>query len=315
MVLEKYINKKFGVNSDKFLEVLQMSPWAEWYLHGSLSELLFKDYIESKWYEIHRIKEKPGWWYNSKSNEARWDFYIRKKWNKKDEWFVIENKWIKTNTEKHLFKINTKPRLFKHLKFLAFPEKDYIEKTYEKGYRTYLKAKEKWENRNKWKKFPKFNWDKKTPWARSFTLEWYWKNEDDLRKWVDQLDEKKLTTDSYLNLEWPIKILSSHAPNTRPALYTGIISAAPLVSDFNIMCVDLFQRIWEHKFVFMNSNTISHSPTSPEHLYQNYHIDYIIPWVKDNLKISPPWYTDIEECIAKTNPIPRKIEESQLDKR
>jgi hypothetical protein len=109
--------------------------------------------------------------------------------------------------------------------------------------------------------------------------------------------------------------LSSHAPNTRPALYTGIISAAPLVSDFNIMCVDLFQRIWEHKFVFMNSNTISHSPTSPEHLYQNYHIDYIIPWVKDNLKISPPWYTDIEECIAKTNPIPRKIEESQLDKR
>ena len=65
----------------------------------------------------------------------------------------------------------------------------------------------------------------------------------------------------------------------------------------------------------MNPNSISHSPTSPEHLYQNYHIDYIIPGVKDNLNIIHTWYEDIEECIRQTNPIPRKIDKSQLDLR
>ena len=65
----------------------------------------------------------------------------------------------------------------------------------------------------------------------------------------------------------------------------------------------------------MNPLTISYSPTSPEHLYQNYHIDYIIPGVKDSLRLSHPWYEDIEECIKLTNPIPRKIDKSQLDER
>ena len=313
--IEQYINRKFGVDSDKFVEVMKMSPGAEGYIHGSLSELLFKGFIESLGFEAYRIKEKPEGGYNAKSDDARGDFYIRKKGNTKDEWYVIENKGIKTNTEKHLFSLYTKDKLFRHLKGLAFPKKDYLEKAYEKGFKTYTKAKEKWEAKNIGKGFPSFRWDKSTPGARAFNLIGYWKDETELRKWVDSLDETKLTTESYLNLEGPVRMLATHAPSNRTAPYTGVKQAAPLVTEFNIMCVDLFQRIGEHKFVFMNPNSISHSPTSPEHLYQNYHIDYIIPGVKDNLNIIHPWYEDIEECIRQTNPIPRKIDKSQLDLR
>ena len=310
-----YIKRRFGVDEHKFVEVMKMSPGAEGYIHGSLSELLFKDFIESKGFEAYRIKEKPEGGYNAKSDDARGDFYIRKKGNIKDEWYVIENKGIKTNTEKHLFTLDTKDRLFKHLKSLAFPKPDYLEKAYNSGFKTYNKAKEKWEKKNAGKNFPKFNWDKRTPGARAFNLIGCWKDEKDLRKWVDSLDDKTLTTESYLNLQGPVRMLTTHAPSNRIAPYTKVRQAAPLVTEFNIMCVDLFQRIGEHKFVFMNPNNISHSPTSPEHLYQNYHIDYIIPGVKDELKLQHPWYDDIEECIRQTKPITRKIDNSQLDLR
>lgn len=313
--ITNYINQKFGVSVDTFLEVLKMSPGAEGYIQGSLSELLFKVYAENIGYEVLRIKEKPEGGYRAKSADARGDFYIRKKNSKKDEWYVVENKGIKTNTEKHLFDVTTKNKLFKHLKPLAFPSDDYLIKTYDKGYKSYLKKKENWEAENTGKKFPEFAWNSKTPGARAFNLKGVWKSIEDLDKWVNQQDESLMTVDAYLNLEGPIRMLATHAPSNRVATYTKIKQAAPLVTEFNIMCVDLFQRIGEHKFVFMNPLHISHSPTSPEHLYQNYHIDYWIKGVKEELNISPPWYNSIDECIKVTKPKPRNLDESQLDKR
>jgi len=314
-VLRNYIKNKFGIDEPKFLEVLKMSPGAEGYLHGSISELLFKDYIEKKGFEAFRIKEKPEGGYNAKSDDARGDFYIRKTGNKNDEWYVIESKGIKTNTEKHLFTLDTKDKLYNHLVFLAFPKDDYLEKAYNKGLKAYNTKKELWESKNSGKTFPPFSWDIKTPGARTFNLIGYWKTKEDLRKWVDSLNNNSLKTESYLNLEGPIRMIATHAPSNRIAPFTKIKQAAPLVTEFSIMCVDLFQRLGKHKFVFMNPLTISHSPTSPEHLYQNYHIDYIIPGIKDNLKVQHPWYEDIEDCIRSTNPPTRKIDKSQLDGR
>ncbi|GAB5466444.1 MAG: hypothetical protein Kapaf2KO_18800 [Candidatus Kapaibacteriales bacterium] len=236
--ISDYIKRKFGVDERKFIEVLKMSPGAEGYLHGSLSELLFKDYVESKNFEAFRIKEKPGGGYNAKSDDARGDFYIRKKGSTKDEWYVIEIKGIKTNTEKHLFSLVNKDKLYKHLKGLAFPKDDYLVKAYNKGLKTYNKAKEKWENKNPGKMFPEFQWDQRTPGARAYNLRGYWNDEEDLKKWVDSLDPRTLTIESYLNLKGPIRMLTTHAPSNRIAPYSKIKQAAPLVSEFNIMCVD-----------------------------------------------------------------------------
>ncbi len=313
--LSDYIKEKFGIHEDKFLEAMQMSPGAEGYLHGSLGELLFKEYVELKGFEALRIKEKPKGGYNAKSDKARGNFYIRKKASTRDGWYVIENKGIKTNAETHLFGLYTKKNLFTHLKSLAFPKPDYLERSYRKGLNAYKKARAEWERKNPGAHFPAFSWDKKTPGSRAFNLIGYWKNEAELKTWVENLNDMSLTKDDYLNLKGPIRILATHAPSNRVAPATGIKQTAPLVSDFNIMCVDLFQRIGAHQFVFMNPNSISHSPTSPEHLYQNYYIDYIIPGVKDTLKLSHPWYGDIEQCIKQTHPIPRKMDKSQLDLR
>ena len=82
-----------------------------------------------------------------------------------------------------------------------------------------------------------------------------------------------------------------------------------------MMAVDLFQRTGKHEFVFMNPDCISHSPTSPNHLYQNYIIDVLIPGVKDELDIKHPWYRNIDDCINKTNPKKVEYDATQIDYR
>ena len=71
----------------------------------------------------------------------------------------------------------------------------------------------------------------------------------------------------------------------------------------------------KHQFAFMNAEKISHSPTSPEHLYQNYTIDILVKNKKQKPIFTPPWYNDIEKLIKETNPKAREIDESQLDTR
>lgn len=77
--LRNYIEKKFGVDEKRFLELLRKSPGAEGYVLGNLAEDIFKEYAdESKGFEVLRIKEKPEGGNNAKSDDARGDFYIRK---------------------------------------------------------------------------------------------------------------------------------------------------------------------------------------------------------------------------------------------
>ena len=99
-LLKNYINRKFGIDENKFLEVLIKSPGAEGYILGNLGEELFKEYANSIGYEALRIKEKPEGGNNAKSDDARGDFYIRKIGSTKDEWLVVECKGVKSNAEK-----------------------------------------------------------------------------------------------------------------------------------------------------------------------------------------------------------------------
>ncbi|MCU0445233.1 MAG: hypothetical protein MUE85_09975 [Microscillaceae bacterium] len=65
----------------------------------------------------------------------------------------------------------------------------------------------------------------------------------------------------------------------------------------------------------MNLQKISHSPTSPKHLYQNYTIDVLVKDEKTQTVFTPPWYKDLEKLIRETILTPREINESQLDTR
>lgn len=314
-MINEDILKHFGVDERVFLEALKASPSAQGYIAGAISEVLLKDYLEAKDFEVIRIKEKPSGGNNAKNYEARGDFYIRKKNNKDDKWLVIESKGLKSNSEFRGGKLDSPEKVFKFLKNRIFNSSKTKETIYEKGYKTYLRAKESWVQKNPGKSFPEFKWSKEFPGPDSYSLENLWVDVDDLNKWAHSLNKNLFTEDAYRAVIGAITILETHQPSKRIGIKTDINQAAPLVYDFNIMSVDLFLRTGKHEFVFMNSDEISHSPTSPEHLYQNYTIDILVKDKKESPIIQAPWYDDIENCISTTKPYYRSIDPSQIDNR
>lgn len=281
--MTNYIKKNFGVDVDVFLEVLKMSPGAEGYIHGSLSELLFKEYAENLGYEVLRIKEKPEGGYNAKSDDARGDFYIRKKDSKKDEWYVVECKGVKSNSEKRsglLKRTSCINLLNKH----SVVREKHLLSIYKSGENAYTKSKEKWEKKNKGT-FPKFKWNKNNPGPGIPVLTGLWKSKEEIEEWLGNFPKDSFSEDAYWNLTAPIRLLQTHMPSTRIDLVTKIKSTGPLVTEFNILCVDLFLKTGKHEFVFANGENLNPQGKSPNHLQQNYSIDILTS--KDNYERHP----------------------------
>lgn len=194
-LLKDYIKTKFGINEKRFLEVLQKSPGAEGYILGNLGEELFKEYANSIGYETLRIKEKPEGGNNAKSEDARGDFYIRRKGSTKDEWLVVECKGVKSNAEKRCGL--TKPAscltmLSKH----SIDRAKHIESIYKSGKSAYENAKTLWNKVNKGT-FPKFSWSVTNPGAGVPDLTGLWKNKEEIKKWLDIFKENDFNEQAY----------------------------------------------------------------------------------------------------------------------
>ncbi|MBI4646539.1 MAG: hypothetical protein HY738_08090 [Bacteroidia bacterium] len=82
--LEKFISEVFKTTVEIFLEALKLSPNAQGYVSGSITELLLKKKIEDEGYEVKRIREK---WEGRKHPNHHGDFYFRK--ISKAHWFVF----------------------------------------------------------------------------------------------------------------------------------------------------------------------------------------------------------------------------------
>lgn len=312
--LKSYIKKKFGIDEKRFLEVLEKSPGAEGYILGNLAEDIFKEYAESKGYEVLRIKEKPEGGNNAKSDDARGDFYIRKKSITKDEWLVIECKGVKSNAEKRCGLTKTSSCLTLLTKH-SIERSKHVENIYKSGKSAYENAKLEWEIKNKGN-FPKFGWNAENPGAGVPDLTGLWKNKEEIKNWLETFDESEFTENAYWDLTAPIRLLQTHMPSTRTDSETKIKSTGPLVTEFNILCVDLFLKTGKHELVFANSQQLNHQGKSPNHLQQNYTIDILT--AKDNFKrhtLLKPWYDDLDKCIEETKPKFRKLNRSQLDAR
>ncbi len=312
---DKYIKTHFGADLPLLLEAIKSSPSSRGYIMGAISEALLKRYLEGKGFEVVRIVEKPHGGNNAKSSEARGDFYIRERGSKKDEWLVVESKGLKSNSEFRGAKLDNKAKLFRFLKTLAFHKENFQDIVYNKGLARYSVAKNIWETKNPGKTFPEFRWRKEYPGAINCNLSGVWKDERDLLQWVDRQPTDSFTEKAYRQTQGPISILETHQPSKRVDSMTDIDQAAPLVQDFNIMAVDLFLRTGKHEFVFMNAKEIAHSPTSPNHLYQNYTIDILVKGLKRKVVINRPWYGEIIDCIATTKPTLKKLDQTQVDKR
>ncbi len=211
--LKNYIKKKFGIDEKRFLEVLEKSPGAEGYILGNLGEDIFKEYAESIGFEVLRIKEKPEGGNNAKSDEARGDFYIRKKGELKDEWIVVECKGVKSNSEKRCGLTNKSSCLTLLTKHSVEREK-HVQSIYKSGKAAYEKAKIDWEILNNGK-FPNFKWSSTNPGAGVPDLTGIWKSKDEIEAWLETFDEYDFNENAYWDLTAPIRLLQTHMPSIR----------------------------------------------------------------------------------------------------
>lgn len=304
--------RKFGVESDFLYDVLETSAGAEGYIFGALGETLFKQYAEDNGFEVLRIKEKPEGGYDAKTDDARGDFYIRKKGVTKDEWYVVECKSVKSNAEKRL-NFTDKSKLARFLAKHSFERAKHLKGIYDKGKENYEKSKTAFTG--DMTKYPSFHWSKLNPGAGIPDLSHLWKNKKEIDSWLDTFSNDKFTEDAYWNLEAPVRLIQTHMPSTRID-ELNIKSTGPLVSEFNILCLDLFLRTGKHEFVFVNSQKLNHQAKAPNHLQQNYTIDILVE--KEGFELHSllkPWYRDLDTCIRETKPKARKLDESQLDRR
>ena len=92
LTLRAMANQLFGVDEEVVVEAILDSPNARGYIIGSISELLLRNTLLNQGFKVLRIKEK---WEGPKIHHG--DFYISK--DDKD-WFVIESKGLKSNSEK-----------------------------------------------------------------------------------------------------------------------------------------------------------------------------------------------------------------------
>lgn len=320
--MEKQINfnswvaNKFGTDTDTLIKVLEMSPSSQGYIQGAVSELDLKQYLLNCGYKVWRIKEKPAGGFDEKKPGYKGDFLIQ---DNDGKYYVVECKGIKTNAEfrggdtnESFVKNITRNQAINFLKKYINIDK---EKIYNKGKHSYSRKKSNWESKHPGKQYPPFRWTIENPGPDSVDLSSVFSSLTDIKNYVNSLDDYKFSENAFRKHDGVYVVMQTHKPSGRTDPETGEHIAAPLVSDFSILAVDLFQRTGKHQFVFMNPDKISHSPEFPNHLYQNYIIDIIIPGLKDKLNITYPWYTDIKSCINETNPRNVEFDISQLDHR
>lgn len=348
--------RKFGISSRMLLDILESSYGADGYILGALGEMKFKEYAKGKGYEVFRIKEKPEGAFDSKNDEAKGDFYIRKKGCDKDDWFVVECKSVKSNAEART-SFGNKTGCAKALKQHSINRSKQVDGIYRKGKQAYERAKADWPSPspgaimfndlqsmkdalsgngidvssiktyaqafqiaqnnglNFGIAFPPFRWSTDNPGPCVPDLSSVFSSEKEVDDWLEKYSDNDFTKDAFWELRAPVRLIQTHMPSGRVD-NIGIESTGPLVTEFSILCLDLFIRTGVHELVFVNSQDLNPQASSPNHLQQNYTVDILVE--KDGFKrhaLLKPWYDDLDQCILETKPTPRKIDLTQIDNR
>lgn len=85
--LTHFVQRVFKTNLEIFLDALKLSPNAQGYVHGSITELLLKRRLEEEYeFEVKRIREK---WEGRKHPRHHGDFYFRQPGT--NYWYVMES--------------------------------------------------------------------------------------------------------------------------------------------------------------------------------------------------------------------------------
>jgi len=296
--LKQFVWRVFKTHLEIFYEALRHSPSARGYVAGAISEFLLKRHLESIGYEVLRIPEK---WEGKKAHHG--DFYFRKRVSTGEEsrtdWFVIEVKGLKSNSEEWLKLYNRRNLikfLFDHAEKLRWIRQednkeqqieDWIKKNLPKFFGEFSDDLYKYEEVIQYSS-PKRETVKSRAIERLRNLS---------RDEINAKIEERL---SYLTSR--LRVLVTHFVAQSGA--GGRSIATPKKDEFHIVAVDIFLRYHEHKFLFANPCNLESSSDHPEHLQQNYVLGFVT--VNDDgteeLHLAEEWEEDFNRVYETLSP-------------
>jgi len=293
--LEKFVKDVFKTTVEVFFEALRLSPNAQGYVSGSITELLLKQYLQKRGFEVKRIREK---WEGKKHANHHGDFYFRKP---QGVWFVLESKGVKSNAEKW-HKLYNHDRLVKFL----FDHSEKISWIVQNSdIEPQITA---WISEN----LPKFEAE------YANTIYTYEEVQDHLNSGSTRKTKKSLAIEALKNfsreeinkmieerlayLMSKLKVLETHFVSGTSGA-SERTQATPRKDEFNLISIDIFLRYSEHKFLFANPKQLDASGADANHLQQNYIMGFIFTDEENNLQLdlTDEWYESIEEAYRSIN--------------
>jgi hypothetical protein len=295
--LTRFVQQVFKTTVEIFLAALKLSPSAQGYVLGSITEFLLKEKLEDLGFEVKRIREK---WEGPKHPQHHGDFYFRKL--DTPYWFVLESKGVKSNSEKwhKLYNLeNLKKFLMTHSDKIPWVRQgndvepqimtwirnnlpkfldEYEPKLYEyQEVQDYLQSPPK----------------RKTAKFRAIAaLQGY--TRDQISALIDERLEYVMSR---------VKVLETHfvAGTSGSSERT---QATPRKDEFNVVAVDIVLRYPGHKFLFANPKHLESSGGDPNHLQQNYVIGFVFEdsQVSPILSITEEWSESFMDVYETLNP-------------
>lgn len=298
--LTKFVDKVFKTTLEVFYEALKMSPNAQGYVSGSVTELLLKRHLENLGFIVKRIREK---WEGEKHQNHHGDFYFKKE--NGNLWYVLESKGVKSNSEKWHKLYNyekLKTFLYKHREKISWiQDKDNAEQEIKQ-----------WIQEN----LPKFLTDYKDNLYDYEEIQKYTSPKRETQKSKDINKLKSYSREDIQNmidnrlsyLMTKIKVLETHFVSGAGG-QSNRTQATPRKDEFNIISIDIFLRWTEHKFLFANPKNLESSGADENHLQQNYIMGFIFH--ETELCLTDEWYDDFNDVVS-TLTIDEAIDENDM---
>lgn len=304
-----FVKQVFKTTVEIFLEAMKLSPNAQGYVSGSITELLLKKKLEEEYgFEVKRIREK---WEGKKHSRHHGDFYFRR--TDPPYWYVIESKGVKSNSEKwhRLYNFeNLKIFLLNHADKIPWINRrhDVERQIAEWIYANLPKFRNEYSSHlYEYEEVQKYKPKRETEKARAIAaLRIYTRDQ------INDMIEERL---NYVMSR--IRVLETHFVSGTSGS-SERTQATPRKDEFNVIAIDIVLRYPEHKFLFANPQNLESSRDDPNHLQQNYVMGFIFTDEPSNptLTITDDWYEDLKDVYDMLEPEDSINEEDmQIDNR
>lgn len=302
--LEAFVTKTFKTTVEIFLEALKMSPNAQGYVNGSITELLLKQHLESLDYEVKRIKEK---WEGKKHPNHHGDFYFRK--NETTEWYVLESKGVKSNTEdwNKLYNLpKLKKILFDYNEIIHWIDRTQeIEPQIDQWIATNLPDLVNAPTLYTYEEIQDYlkNPPKKET-AKLIAMQ-------ELAAFTrDEID--KMIKDRLKYVMSKVMVLDTHFVSGTSGA-SERTQATPRKDEFNVISINIVLRYNTHKFLFANPKQLDSSGKDANHLQQNYIMGFVFPQADNSLTLdlTDEWYDSFDD-VCETIAIADAVNENEM---